>query len=162
MAGSAEATSLPSGSVDLITAAQAFHWFNNAESQKEFRRILRPDGLVAVIWNKRDLRSAFHRDYDNLLKQYASDYAKVTHLQIKDAEVEAFFAHFEGKEIFPHHQQMDFEQLLGRLRSSSYCPDEGSEAYSTLTKAMKALFEKYKQKGFLSFEYQTCVYLGKM
>jgi SAM-dependent methyltransferase len=46
--GSAEASGLPNGSVDLITVAQAMHWFNLEGFFAEVRRVLRPNGLLAV------------------------------------------------------------------------------------------------------------------
>ena len=45
--GSAEKTTLPAGSVDLITAGQAFHWFDGPAARKEFVRILKPQGVVS-------------------------------------------------------------------------------------------------------------------
>jgi ubiquinone/menaquinone biosynthesis C-methylase UbiE len=51
--GTAEATTLAESSVDFVTAAQAFHWFNPELSAKEFQRILKPGGVVALIWNER-------------------------------------------------------------------------------------------------------------
>jgi SAM-dependent methyltransferase len=64
----AEATTLDASSVDLVTAAQAFHWFDRDRARKEFARILRPGGWVALIWNERRLDStAFLRDYEQLL-----------------------------------------------------------------------------------------------
>ncbi|MFM1850906.1 MAG: hypothetical protein RIS54_590 [Verrucomicrobiota bacterium] len=49
----AEATGLPDASVDLVTAAQAFHWFDPVATRREFARILKPGGQVALIWNER-------------------------------------------------------------------------------------------------------------
>src|SRR5579884_1615786 len=51
--GTAEQTTLPAGSIDLVTAAQAFHWFDAAAARREFRRILRPPYIVALLWNDR-------------------------------------------------------------------------------------------------------------
>ena len=53
--GSAELLPLAAGSVQLITAAQAFHWFEVERAQAEFLRVLTPQGLVALIWNDRVL-----------------------------------------------------------------------------------------------------------
>src|SRR5580704_17335722 len=50
---SAEATGLPAASADLVIAAQAFHWFDPPRARVEFARILRPSGLVALVWNQR-------------------------------------------------------------------------------------------------------------
>ena len=49
--GSAEETTLQTASVDMITAGQAFHWFDVDEARREFTRILRPGGSVVLVWN---------------------------------------------------------------------------------------------------------------
>ncbi|HVE57072.1 MAG TPA: class I SAM-dependent methyltransferase [Pyrinomonadaceae bacterium] len=78
--GTAENTNLPDNSVDFVIAAQAFHWFDKDRTPAEFRRILRSDGFAALIWNERQLDSnAFLRDYEELLKNYGTDYEKVRH-----------------------------------------------------------------------------------
>ena len=62
--GSSEDTTLADASVDVITAAQAFHWFRPEPTRDEFRRILKPGGYAALIWNIRQLDSTpFLRDY---------------------------------------------------------------------------------------------------
>jgi SAM-dependent methyltransferase len=53
-AGSAEALPLADASVDAVFAAQAFHWFANDESVAEFARVLRPGGVLALVWNEGD------------------------------------------------------------------------------------------------------------
>src|ERR1700712_2137458 len=87
VAGSAEATTLPDQSVELITAAQAFHWFDREKARGEFLRILTPGRWVALIWNDRHTESTpFLRAYEQLLRTYATDYAEVDHKQM-DARV---------------------------------------------------------------------------
>src|SRR5438445_9767149 len=51
--GSAEATTLSDASVDLVVAAQAFHWFDRIAAGLEMQRILAPGGAVALVWNDR-------------------------------------------------------------------------------------------------------------
>jgi ubiquinone/menaquinone biosynthesis C-methylase UbiE len=51
--GSAEDTGLYENSLELITAGQAFHWFDLDQSRSEFKRILKPEGYAAIIWNNR-------------------------------------------------------------------------------------------------------------
>ena len=59
-------------SVDLITCAQAFHWFDRAKARAEFCRILKVTGVVALIWNERqDNASDVNRKYDDLLERMA-------------------------------------------------------------------------------------------
>ncbi len=82
--GSAEATNLPSNSIDLIVCAQAFHWFNNEKTQAEFKRILKADGNAALIWNNRLADTDdFSIAYESLLKQDSIDYNKVNHQKYK-------------------------------------------------------------------------------
>ncbi len=50
--GSAESTGIEENCVDLITAGQAFHWFDVEQAKREFKRILKPNGNIALIWNR--------------------------------------------------------------------------------------------------------------
>ena len=64
--------------IDLITCAQAFHWFDRVQTRLEFSRILKSDGWTVLIWNeRRDDASPINAAYDNLLKAMAPDYQNV-------------------------------------------------------------------------------------
>ena len=66
---SAEETGLDPASADLVTAAQAFHWFDQRRALAEMARITRPGGGIALFWNVRDAtRSLFLADYSRLLR----------------------------------------------------------------------------------------------
>lgn len=160
--GDAENTGLARASVDLITAAQAFHWFNNRATLTEFQRILRPDGRLALIWNKRKLQQPFQRDYDALLREYAPEYGKVNHMNLTDGDISAYFAPGRMRLCrFDYLQRLDFDSLLGRLQSSSYCPQASSPEYERLRLALRVLFDQHADDdGRLDFEYETLLYLG--
>src|SRR6185436_17975052 len=75
--GRAEATGLPDASVDAIVAGQAFHWFEPEATRREWVRILRPGGLVALIWNDRRLDGCpLLADYDRLLSEHCPEYGE--------------------------------------------------------------------------------------
>ncbi len=54
--GSAEAIGLPDASIDVVTVAQAFHWFDPPKALAEIARVLRPGGGLAALWNEADER----------------------------------------------------------------------------------------------------------
>lgn len=159
--GDAENTGLADASVDLITAAQAFHWFNNEQSSKEFARVLKPSGNLALIWNKRRLQQPFQHAYDALLRETAPEYGKVNHMNLGDADIAGFFAPGRMEVLqFDNYQRLDFEGLIGRLKSSSYCPEESTPAYDLLTRKLRNLFDEHAVEGLLTFEYDTQLYQG--
>ena len=81
--GTAEATTLADRSVDFITCAQAFHWFDHLKTRLEFSRILKINGIAALIWNERlEDASPVNREYDKLLMEMAPDYQNVSHRQV--------------------------------------------------------------------------------
>jgi SAM-dependent methyltransferase len=162
--GTADATRLPPGAMDFILAGQAFHWFDRDKTRKEFLRILKPEGVVALIWNdRRTDATPFLRDYEAMLQQYGTDYAEINHKNVQDRSV---FAPFFGGEFheasFDNVQRFSFEGLMGRLHSSSYVPAKGQANYAPLAKRAKEIFDANQVNGQVAFEYDTRVYYGHM
>lgn len=161
--GSAEATGLGAGSVDFVTAGQAFHWFEPAQTRAEFVRILRPGGWCVMVWNEHHRNSAFLDEYDALLRRHATDYADVRNMRNDAMEVEKFFAPLPvNAREFTYTQQFDFEGLKGRLESSSYAPRPGSGAYEPMMSELRELFGRYARNGRVAFEYETFLYFGRL
>jgi SAM-dependent methyltransferase len=163
--GAAEATTLPDESIDLITAGQAFHWFDRERTKAEFRRILRPAGHVALIWNERVVeRSPFLQAYEDLLHRYSEDYKDVDHRRrITGDIINAFFAPSPATlTIFPNKQVFDLESLKGRLLSSSYAPPPGHPNHAPMLADLTKLFAGTQINGTVDFDYETKLYLGTL
>ena len=157
----AERTGLADHSIDLVTAAQAFHWFCNAETKAEFRRILKPDGRLALIWNKRNISQPFQQAYDSILRTYVPEYGVVNHMNLTETDLASFFAAGEMEVLrFDNSQQLTFAALLGRLKSSSYCPAENSPQYPSLVAELAIPFEQFAVDGTVDFQYQTELFFG--
>jgi SAM-dependent methyltransferase len=165
IAGRSEATTLPDGCVDLVTAAQAFHWFEPIATRAEFARILRPPRWVALIWNDRqDQGSPFLVAYRALLDTLGTDYKQVDHKYVADAPaLQRFFAPGDFQLFtFPNNQVLDYDGLIGRLQSTSYVPAPGERGYAEMETAARDLFDRYAQDGRVRIEYETQVFLGRL
>lgn len=160
--GRAEETGLPAGSVDLVAAGQAFHWFDRQRARMEFERILKPRGWVALVWNERLTTTPFLADYEQLLHRYAPDYAQVDHRNVGEEALAEFFhpGHFR-QEVFFIRQQFDWEGVQGRWLSSSYVPAAGQPGHEAMRQELRAMFGRYQQDGQVDWEYKTRVYYGK-
>jgi SAM-dependent methyltransferase len=71
--GTAEAMPLPDGSADVVTVAQAFHWFDHDRALPEIHRVLREDGKLVIVWNMRDLDDPMQRGVEELLRPIRKD-----------------------------------------------------------------------------------------
>jgi SAM-dependent methyltransferase len=160
----AEATTLPDASVDLVTAGQAFHWFDRPAARREFARILEPAGWVVLIWNvRRKTTTPFLRAYERLLLTHSIDYRTVDHENVTDAMIAEFFRPgsctlrtFENRQLF------DCAGLEGRLMSSSYVPEPGHPNHAPMLAELRAIFAAHQQDGMVSFDHDTKVYAGRL
>ena len=163
--GSAEATTLPNDSIDLITAGQAFHWFDPAPTRIEFQRILKNPGWVALIWNKRPEGSAAIMDaWNEMLREHSPEYQVVGH---RDDAAQAGMSVLFGddgyrKFTLPNEQALDAEAVWGRLISSSYTPLPGEPGHVEIKRRSQEIFDEFAVDGILRFPYETQIFIGKI
>jgi SAM-dependent methyltransferase len=162
VAAPAEATTLERESVDLIVAAQAFHWFDRARARLEFVRILKPPRWTAIAWNYRHVdTSAFLRGYEALLHEYCPEYAEILDPERHRREVEAFFGGEVALDRFDNVQSFDWEGLAGRHLSQSYVPLDGPR-FEPMMRDLRHLYDACQVDGRVAFEHETRLYLGKL
>jgi SAM-dependent methyltransferase len=159
--GSAEATTLPADSVDLVAAGQAFHWFDREAARVEFARILRPPKTVALVWNERlTSGSSFREGYEALLRRHGTDYGAVNHKNVGPDAFEAFFRPGPWRRfVLPNLQRFDEEGLRARVLSSSYTPPPGDPRHAPMMEELGKLFRETSSGGVVVMEYETTVYV---
>lgn len=163
VAGRAEDTTLPEGGADWVLAAQAFHWFEVDACRAEFRRILRPQGRVALAWNDRRSDTPFLREYDALLKRHATDYEQVDHRHAtSDGRIGRFFRGPPRAAMLDNVQRFDFEGLRGRLLSSSYVPNLGQPGCDEMLADLRRLFDRFAEDGSVVLLYDLRLYVGQL
>ena len=164
LAATAESTGLADDSVDLVTVAQAFHWFERGPARAELGRILVPGGWLAVIWNERHKQSTpFLAAYEALLMRWAIDYQRIDHTRIGRAELEPFFAPAPLHEArFDNRQTLDLAGLEGRLRSCSYAPAPEHPDHAPMMAELGRIFAACREDGRVTLEYDTRIYYGRL
>jgi len=161
--GTAEATTLDVQSVDLITVAQAFHWFDAGSARREFTRILKPRGWAALLWNMRKVDTTpFLRELERILHTYGTDYARVAEQYADKATLENFFNGGFAVESFKNRQVLDHQALRGRMLSASFVPLEGEPNYEPLLAALRRAFDEHNERGTVTLEYDTEIYYGQL
>jgi SAM-dependent methyltransferase len=162
--GTAEATGLADDSVDLITVAQAMHWFDLERTREEFARILRPGGWCAVIYNNRRLGGdAFHEVYEQLLQEFGVDYIAVKGQHMGRKRLAAFFAPSPMQCAgFPNAQALTLEALRGRVMSSSYIPKEDDPRFGAMQTALERLFAEHEEGGTVTMVHESLVCWGRL
>jgi SAM-dependent methyltransferase len=164
VAGTAEACMLPAASVDLVTAAQAFHWFDVARARAEFGRILIPGGWVALVWNERPRRAgAFLDEYRQLLLNHCSEYHESLRARGESRESAlALLGRAVQQASFPNPQSLGLEAVVGRLLSASYAPQPGHPEHERVIAELRELFARHQRDGQVVYDYQTWVYFGQL
>ena len=162
----AENTGLPEKSLDFVTAAQAFHWFDRQAFKLECQRILKNGGKVALVWNTRDYEiEIIKKDYI-IREKYAIDRKGLgTDGGPRKAYIDDFFLDniYESKN-FENNLKYNRESWIGRNLSASYTPREETdpEKYHEFVHDLGELFDEYNADGILSFPQFTQSYVGRV
>lgn len=159
--GTAENTNLPDRSVDLITCFQAFHWFEPSSTLKEFRRILKATGRLALVWNDLERRNdEFTANYSRFIVRFSTQkHERVLRDAASFLETSSDFKNVTVGE-YSYRHELDWEQFLGHARSMSFIPYE--ETFTQLfSDELKALFDRFcDDKGKVCIVYYTSLYLA--
>lgn len=159
--GQAEATGLAGSSVSAVLSAQAFHWFDAERALREFHRIVRPGGWVALMWNERDESDALTAAYGDLLRRYCdADKMEAPRQRAGEPLLRSPLFQERSRHDLPGEQALDEEGLVGRAFSVSFAPRQGETAQA-LEAGLRQLFRDRQQQGQVVLRYQTSVYLGQ-
>lgn len=165
ISSAAENIPLPPASAELITAAQAFHWFDRAAFGRECARLLRSGGHVALIWNIRkscDIRDELYsvnKKYCPLFGGFSGGYS--------DKDIRSFDDFFakgtSDVASFPNDTVLfGEEEFVGRCLSSSYAPAPGSDGHTAYVVALAELYDRYACGGRLTVPMDAVMFFGKV
>jgi len=139
--GTAEATTLAPASVDAVVAFQAWHWVDHPAGVVEARRILRPGGCMAAVYNERDESDPFTAAYGDIVRRFALEATE----EMRANALEAFAAIDPPRTqrfAFRNHQDLDRAGVHQRATSSSYLPQSGP-ACDAMHAAIDELLDRF-------------------
>ena len=156
----AENTTLDSNSVDVITIAQALHWFNIEEFTKEAKRILKQDGRIAIIYNSIDDSKEIIKEFKQIHKMYCKQYNN--HNRNLNELFESVFKEDYTLSNYYNNQRYTFEEFIGYSFSLSYSLREDDEKYKEYVECLEKLFNKYENNGFIELPMLSKLAFGKI
>ncbi len=160
--GSAEATTLPDHSIDLVCAGQSFHWFELEATLCEWRRILKADAWALIVFNTRLVEATpFMRAYDRYLVEHAVDYTGVDHRLGLTKRLRTFYGDYRERRFrFTLHHHYD--DVRGLSMSSSYVPAPGDPRHEAFFAGLREIFDAHAVDGVVEFPYETEAYLQRV
>lgn len=160
---SAEQTGLDSGSIDFITAASAFHWFDWEQVHWEWARILRPGGKVFIIQNYRIYEDELTKEQHAVCARYGKHFTSLNHGYEKVAlGCETFFAGKPMRVDIAFDQIYTAGQFVARGLSSSYAPAPGEDGYEGYREGLQRIFERFEEDGRVTMRNRTAVWCGTL
>lgn len=135
MVGSAEDIALPASAVDIVVAAQAFHWFDRDRALREIARVLRPGGVLALTWNVGDRKVPWVRRVFELTDTPDADLGD-------PVEGSDLFATSDAR-TFRHWQRFHKNSLVGFVASSSKAATLGAPERQALLDEVGRLYDSY-------------------
>ena len=154
LAGSAESIPLADGSADVVTVAQAYHWFDQAVALREIARVLRPGGRIALVWNARDDSVGWVAEFVDTV---------VGRSEFRKGGVDAAVASIDESGLygpverasFAHVQPLGRDELIELVSSRSQCAVLSDEERRPTLEHVGALWDVHATDGTLAMPYAT-------
>ena len=161
ISGHATHTGLPAESVDCITAAQSFHWFDPVLFREECRRILKPNGKILLVWNMRDNECPVMQASYQVHRTYCPNVSELGKMiKYDDSRIIHFFQNRYEKLEYAHPIKYTRTQFVLRNLSSSYSLHPGDAGFQEYKQEFYKIFEKYASNGIVCVPNTTVAYIG--
>lgn len=157
----AEDTMLAPNSIDLITVAQAFHWFDTKKFKEECKRILKADGKVLLVWNSLVYDNPIIKELEVINQEYCEEYYAVKSLKIGTDGFSDFFENFDTF-IYENNLCFDKDGFIGNRLSRSYAPKKDDKQYNDYIHELEIFFEKHIKNDKIIIPNITECYLGNL
>jgi SAM-dependent methyltransferase len=144
VAGVAEATGLPSGSVDAVVAAQAWHWFDGPAALAEIERVTGPNGRLGLVFNTLDLSVPWVAEYSTVYSAWRTAQVPVH----TDGAWRAAFDNRHGWKPLncahiPNPYVTDRDGVLGQALTSSRISTLDADSRAEVRRELIAILDRF-------------------
>jgi SAM-dependent methyltransferase len=134
--GAAEELPVADGAFDAAAAGQSFHWFDESRALPEIARVLRPGGLLAVIFNLRDESEPWVAELGAILRGEDGTGNSGTDEDV--VNLGPLFGSVD-QAVVPHEQTVDVPGLVGLAATRSYTLVLPADQRATMLAEIEAL-----------------------
>ncbi|BEP96542.1 methyltransferase domain-containing protein [Acidovorax sp. sif1233] len=161
VAGTAQAIPLPSGALDALVCAQAFHWFATNESLDEFHRVLRPGGRLGLVWNVRDESVDWVAELTDIITPFEGDAPRFYKGDWRRPFPHPGFSPLAETRLPHEHVGPPQQVIMDRFMSVSFIaalPDSERAQVRARIEALIAHHPALRGQGTVRFPYTTLAY----
>jgi ubiquinone/menaquinone biosynthesis C-methylase UbiE len=159
--GCAENTTLPGNSVDVITVAQAIHWFDPEPATQELMRILKGSGWLALLRNYEADKEKDQAIGSLMTEEYGADFT-VQNKQPEQKPAAYYYGNGSFQRLtFPFEFEQTCEEFIGALTTASFMPDEDHPLFQKLETKARQVFAEYSQGGYWLSRGETELVIGQ-
>lgn len=152
--GSAERMPLPDASVDAAVLGQAWHWVEPIAASTELGRVIRPGGVLGLIWNIRDERADWVRRLTDIMHSSPAE-NMVNGSGVDGPRIERPFGRIESQR-WEWTRPMTRNQLHQMALSRSYLITASPAERAEIIRGMDALFDELDlAEGTIELPYVT-------
>jgi len=159
--GKAQSMPMPDASADAVICAQAFHWFACAESLAEIRRVLRPGGVLGLIWNVRDQSVSWVAELTRIMAPYEGDAPRYDRGEWRRVFPAPGFGELHERSFVHTHIGPPEQVIVERVASVSFIaalPDEARAQVLREVRALIAATPELAEKSEVRLPYLTRAY----
>lgn len=159
--GNEKNMSIENNTVDCITVAQAFHWFDVRKFKEECIRVTKSSSKAFLIWNVREQSDSINKEWHEIFAQYCPNFNGFSNgIKQDDEKIKFFFD--KGYDYIEYNYPLTFdrESFIKRSLSSSYSLKECDKNYKLYVEKLNNLFDKYKCNNVISIANKTVAYIG--
>lgn len=163
---SAESTDISDNILDYITVAQAFHLLSGENTLREFKRILKPDGKLIIIYNMKNHFSDLFIKSEEVLLKYCPLYRRDFHA--KEFKYDSFLNCFTEDSyqyrffLNDNTEYLDCKTFIDRTLSASYAVQADDPSFPTFVKELEKVFAYYSTNNKIKMELSTVIYSGNL